>query len=91
MVSDTNQPLPAAVSEYMNDRYGAMPSTAMDAVALDEQFRGQIKHYCAVTRYFLYDGNKGCEIPASVNGTTVRWSDVADWNVLESEEASSDE
>ena len=58
-MNDTNQPLPAAVSEYMNDRHGATPTEVMEAVDLDEQYREQVEHYCAVTRYFLYAGNEG--------------------------------
>ena len=53
----------------------------MDAVDLDKHRREQVEHYCAVTWYFMFGGDDGCEIPAGVNGTTVEWTDVADWGV----------
>jgi hypothetical protein len=64
-MSGEKRPLPAAVSEYMNDRHAATPNEVMKAVDLDEQYREQVEYYCAVTRYFMFGGDEGCEIPSS--------------------------
>jgi hypothetical protein len=83
-MSDDNRPLPAAVSEYMNDRHAATPTEVMEAVELDEQSREQVEYYCAVTRYFMFGGDEGCEIPSRVRPQTVEWADVVEWDVPES-------
>ena len=84
-MSDAKQPLPAAVSEYMNGYPSATPSKVMEAVGLDEHRREQIEHYCAVTWHFRYAGNEGCEVPKGVNGANVEWADVAEWDVPDSD------
>jgi hypothetical protein len=60
-MTDTNQPLSAAVSEYMNDRHGATPTEVMEPIDLDESRREQVEHYCAVTRFTMFAGNEGCK------------------------------
>ena len=85
-MSDDKHPLPAAVSEYMNDRHAATPAEVMKTVGLGEQYREQVEYYCAVTRYFMFGGDEGCEIPSGVRPQTVEWDDVAEWGVPESEE-----
>ncbi|HET7323008.1 MAG TPA: hypothetical protein VFJ06_01625 [Halococcus sp.] len=85
-MSDEKRPLPAAVSEYMNDHPDATPSEVMETVGLGEHRREQIEHYCAVTWFFRYKGEEGCEVPAGVNGANVEWADVAEWDVPTSAE-----
>jgi hypothetical protein len=85
-MSNDKRPLPAAVSEYMNDRHAATPAEVMKAVDLDEQYREQVEYYCAVTRYFMFGGDEGCEIPSGVRPQTVEWADVAEWEVPEPED-----
>lgn len=80
-MSDRKRPLPASVSEFMGEHPTTTPAEVLEAAALDGQYCEQIQHYCAVTRYFRYGGNEGCEIPEGVTPTTVEWSDVADWDV----------
>ena len=80
-MTDRKRPLPAAVSEFMIKQPTATPTEVLEAVHLDEEFREQVKQYCAVTRYFRYGGNEGCKVPDGVKPTTVKWSDVADWDV----------
>jgi hypothetical protein len=84
-MSDDKRPLPATVHEYMNDRHAATPTEVMDAVDLDEQHYEQVEYYCAVTRYFMFGGDEGCEMPPGVRPQTVEWADVAEWDVPESE------
>jgi hypothetical protein len=74
------RPLPAAVSEYMNDRHGATPSELMDAVEIDEKYREQVERYCAITRLTLFknvEGNDG----DGLRWDTVEWADVAGWSI----------
>jgi hypothetical protein len=80
-VSDTKQPLPAAVSEFMNDRHGATPTEVMDAVDLDEQYREQVEHYCAITRFTLFKNVESNDADGLRWGT-IEWADVAGWDVL---------
>ena len=80
-VTDRKRPLPAAVSEFMIEHPTATPTEVLGAVDLDEEFPEQVEFYCAVTRYFRYGGNDGCETPDGVKPTTVEWSDVVDWDV----------
>ena len=80
-MTDQKQPLPSAVGEFMINQPAATPTEALENVGLDEEFREQVEHYCAVTRYFRYGGNDGCEIPDGVKPTTVEWSDLADWDL----------
>lgn len=89
-MTDENLPFTAAVSEYTVDHPTATPIEIMESVGVDEQHREQVKYYCAVTWDFRYGGNEGCEIPSDVRPDTVEWNDVADWDVPESEEVSSD-
>lgn len=85
-MSDEKRPLPAAVSEYMNDRHGATPAEVMGTVDLDSEFREQVEHYCAVTRFTMFGSDVGCEIPSGVRPQTVEWTDVAEWDVPDFEE-----
>ena len=80
-MTDRKQTLPTSVSEFMNEHPTATPTEVIEAVGLDEQYREQVEHYCAVTRYFRYGGNEGCETSKGVTSTTVEWADVADWDV----------
>jgi hypothetical protein len=89
-MSDEKRPLPASVSEYMTDRHAATPAEVMDAVNLDEQYREQVEYYCAVTRYFMFGGDEGCDIPPGVRPETVEWADVAEWDVPDPEESSNE-
>jgi hypothetical protein len=82
VVSDTNQPLPASVCEYMTDRHGATPTEVMDTVVIDERFREQVEHYCAVTRFTLFK-NEETNDTDGLRWDTVKWSDVAEWDVPE--------
>ena len=80
-MSDANRPLPTVVSEFMTDRHAATPAEVMDAVDIDEQYRTQVEHYCAVTRFTMFAGDDGCEVPGGVRVTNVEWANVADWDV----------
>jgi hypothetical protein len=53
----------------------------MDALALAEQYRVQVEHHCAVTRYSLYAEANDCEKAEDLRVQTVDWADVADWDV----------
>lgn len=66
-MTDTNQPLSAAVSEYMNDRHGATPAEVMNAVEVDERFREQVEHYCAITRLTLFKNEE------EIDADGLRW------------------
>lgn len=81
-MSDRQQPLPAAVSEYMNDRHGATPTEVMDAVEIDERFREQVEHYCTITRFTLFKTEEANDAEG-LRWDTVKWADVAKWDVPE--------
>jgi hypothetical protein len=73
--------LPAAVNEYVIEYSGATPATIMRALDLDEEARGQLEYFCAVTRYTQYAERNDCEKAVDLRVQTVEWSDVADWDV----------
>jgi hypothetical protein len=79
-MGDENRPLPAAVSEYMTDRPGATSTEVMDAVEVDEQYREQVEHYCAITRFTLFK-NEEANDAEGLRWDTVEWADVAEWNI----------
>jgi hypothetical protein len=85
VVSDTNQPLPASVCEYITDRPGATPGEVMEAVEIDERFRDQVKRYCAITRFTLFKNKEGIDADG-LRWDTVEWSDVAEWDSPELED-----
>lgn len=74
---DDKRPLSAAVSKYMIDRPGATPAEVIDVVDLNEQYREQVEHYLADTRYTLF---KNCEDndAHSLRYDTVEWSNATD-------------
>lgn len=74
-------PLPASVSEYTTEYPSATPDTIMTALDLAAEYRAQLEHYCAVTRYSIYAESTDCEKDEDLRLQTVEWADVADWEV----------
>jgi hypothetical protein len=78
---DSRNVLPAAVNEYVIEYPAATPATIMDALDLDDETRGQLEYFCAVTRYTQYAERNDCEKAVDLRVQTVEWSDIAEWDV----------
>ena len=76
---------PTRLAKYTNDRHGATPQEVMDALDLDESRREQVEYYLTITRYTMFKDREGNDADG-LRWDRVEWSDVADWDVPDSEQ-----
>jgi hypothetical protein len=57
----------------------------MDALDLDESRREQVEHYLAITRYTMFKDREVNDADG-LRWDRVEWSDVADWDVPDSDQ-----
>jgi hypothetical protein len=76
---------PTCLAEYTNDRHGAIPQEVMDSLNLDKSRREQVEHYLAITRYTMFKDREDNDADG-LRWDRVKWSDVADWDVPNSEQ-----
>jgi hypothetical protein len=82
---ESREPLPGVIDKYVIEYPAITPATMMEKFDLDERFRPQAEHFCAVTRYSFYAEANNCEKAVDLRVQTVEWSDVADWEVPETD------
>jgi hypothetical protein len=77
----TDEPLPTYVAEYVTDgNHDATPAEVLRECDLDESWREQVEHYCAVTRYGIYKDREANDADG-LAFNDVEWTDVAEWDV----------
>jgi hypothetical protein len=77
----SREPLSGVIDKYAIEYPAATPATIMETFDLDERFRPQAEHFCAVTRYSFYAEANDCEKAVDLRVQTVEWDDVTDWDV----------
>lgn len=75
-------PLPHSVNKFIIDDHGATPDEIIEELDLDDSYRQQLEHFCAVTRYNLFKDREENDAEG-LRWDRVEWDDVADWNVDE--------
>jgi|AntDeeMetagen134_2_1112570.scaffolds.fasta_scaffold07235_2 hypothetical protein len=74
-------PLSARVSKYIVDgNHDATPDEILRECDLVESRREQVEHYCAVTRYGIFNDREANDAD-DLAFNDVEWSDVARWDV----------